>query len=322
MPGEFRGHRDHPDERTVTRLPVGVLVAVMAMAGCAAPAAEEGGLSASDKPTPSASASANTASAAPAPTATPTAAPTVTPTLAFAAPDGFLPPNSIVEVVVDRLQLREEPGLAGPVEGFASKGDRLSVAGWFGPVKRDGLDWYRLGPAIGGDLDAWAAAGSGADRYLEVVPPDCPSGTPDLVTLINVSSDWDRLACLGDHSLSLEGTFGCGICDGALPGEFEPFWLTSPLAGSFLWVDFEAAVGPLVVHAAPDFELPLVGSIVRATGHFSDPASTTCAILTFVGGQATEVDQRTAELYCRERFVLEAIEVIGTDPSYTDPYNP
>ena len=61
---------------------------------------------------------------------------------------------------------------------------------------------------------------------------------------------------------------------------------------------------------------------MRLTGHFSDPASTTCTISTFVGEQATAVDQRTAELYCREQFVLDALEVIGTDPNYTDPYNP
>jgi len=247
-----------------------------------------------------------------------------TSTLAFEAPDGFLPPNSIVTVVVDQLQLRDEPGLGAPIEGTASKGDRFSVAGWFGPVTRDGLDWYRLGPATVGDLDAWAAAGSGADRYLELVRPNCPSGNPDLATLINMDSEWDRLACLGDRSFSLEGTFGCGICDGVLPGDFSPSWLTYPISASFLWADFQAGVGPLVVQADPDsgVELPAVGSIVRVTGHFSDRASTTCTISTFDGGRAVVVDPRTAELYCRERFVLDTVEVIGTDPSYSDPYNP
>ena len=154
------------------------------------------------------------------------------PTLAFEAPDGILPPGSIVTVVVDQLQLRDEPGLAGAVQGTAYRGERFSVAGWFGPVVRDGLDWYRLGPATVGDIDAWAAAGSGADRYLEVVPPSCPSGDPDLATLINMASDWDRLACFGDRSLSFDATFGCGPCDGVIPGEFEPFWLAYPLSVS------------------------------------------------------------------------------------------
>jgi hypothetical protein len=64
-----------------------------------------------------------------------------------------------------------------------------------------------------------------------------------------------------------------------------------------------------------------VGSIVRVTGHFSDPASTTCTISTFDGGRAVAVDPRTAELFCRDQFVLDAVEVIGTDPTYTDPYS-
>ena len=246
------------------------------------------------------------------------------PTVAIEAPDGILPPNSIVVAVVDGLQLRAEPGLAADVTGSASAGDRFSVAGWFGPVSRDGLDWYMLGPATVGDLSAWAAAGSGAEPYLELVPPDCPTAEPDLATLIEMASDWNRLECFGDRSLTLEGTFGCGYCDGTMAGNFAPFWLAWPLGGQFLWADFHSDVGPLVVHAAPDsgVELPAVGSIVRVTGHFSDPISATCTMSTFIGEQATAVDQRTAELYCRERFVLVTLEVIGTDPTYTDPYNP
>jgi hypothetical protein len=241
----------------------------------------------------------------------------------------MLPPNSIVVVAVDGLQLRAEPGLSAAVTGAAVAGDQFKVQGWFGPVEVDGLDWYRLGPATAGDLDAWAAAGSGADRYLEVVPPSCPVD-PDFTTLLNMASEWDRLACFGDRSWTLEGTFSCGVCDGTMAGDFEPFWLAWPLGGSFLWAeyptgtgpDYQAGIGPLVMRTPEDsgVELPVPGSIVRVTGHFSDPASTTCTVVTFIGEQATPVDQRTAELYCREQFVVDALEVIGTDPNYTDPY--
>jgi hypothetical protein len=222
--------------------------------------------------------------------------------------------------LVDQLQLRAGPGLDADATGQAMAGDRFMVGRWWGPVARDGLDWYRLGPAAAGDLDAWAAAGSGADRFLQVVTPECPSGDPDLEALIDMASDWDRLACFGDRSLALEGTFGCGPCDGAIAGEFEPLWLTYPVAVSYLWVDFQAGVGPLVLRTPPDLEMPELGSIVRVTGHFSDAASTTCEISTFDGGQPVVVDQRTAELYCREQFVVDSFEVVGTDPTYSDPY--
>lgn len=305
---------------TAYRRSLAILATALVFVGCAAPATQES-QSASDT-------AAVTASASPSPSAAPTSSassePVATPTLdlAFQPPDGILPPNSIVVVVVDQLQLRTEPGLAASVQGTALRGERFSVARGDGPVTRDGLDWYRLGPATVGDLDAWAAAESGADRYLEVVPPSCPSGDPDLATLINMASDWDRLACFGDRSLSLEATFGCGPCDGVLPGEWEPFWLTYPVSVSFLWADFLAGIGPLPMRAPPDFELPAVGSIVRLTGHFSDPASTTCRISTFVDGELVAIDQRIAELYCREQFVVETMEVTGTDPTYSDPYNP
>jgi hypothetical protein len=128
------------------------------------------------------------------------------------------------------------------------------------------------------------------------------------------------LACFGDRSITLEGTLGCGICDGTMPGDFTPVWLAYPLAGLHLWDEFQDGVGPLVIRT-PDFDqLPELGSIVRVTGHFSDPASTTCTMSTFAGERAIAVDQRTAELYCREQFVVDSMEAIGTDPNYTDPY--
>lgn len=237
--------------------------------------------------------------------------------VAFEVPEGFLPPNSIVRVVVDRLQLREEPGLAAPVEGAALKGDEFFVAGWFGPVRLDGIDWYRLGPEQAGDVDAWAAAGSGADRYLEVVPPDCPAADPDLTTVISMGPDWHRLACFGDGPLTLEGTYGCAGCGGTTVGDFEPMWLAYPMTGYLLHADYPGG-GSLQMRVAPDsgLEIPANGSIVRVTGHYSDTASATCTMTTFDGELATPVDPRTAELYCREQFVVDSFEVIGTDPDF------
>lgn len=318
-----------PGLRATARRSLSLLTAALLVAGCVAPAAQVNqSASASAVASPSPSATPTTAPATPSPTLEPTPVPSQA--LGFQAPDGILPPNSIVVVAVDGLQLRAEPGLSAAVTGAAVAGDRFKVQGWFGPVERDGLQWYRLGPATVGDLDAWAAAGSGADRYLEVVPPSCPSGDPDLATVINVGNEWDRLACFGDRSLTLEGTFSCGVCDGTMAGDFEPFWLAWPLGGSFVWVeyptgtgpDYREGIGPLTMRTPEDsgVELPVPGSIVRLTGHFSDPASTTCTVVTFIGEQATPVDQRTAELYCREQFVIDALEVIGTDPNYTDPY--
>jgi hypothetical protein len=241
-----------------------------------------------------------------------TTEPSATPvTLAFEPPDDILPPNSIVMVVVDELQLRGGPGLDAGVVGAARAGSRFFVLDVFGPVVADGLDWYRLTTA--GDSVLWAAAGSGADRFLEVVPPDCPA-EPALANLINMLNEWDRLACFGDHPLTFDGTYGCPIgCGGTTPGVFEPMWLAFPSSLHLLGLEFPTSPGYLEMRVAPDSELeiPMEGSIVRVTGHFSDPASASCK-MTF--DDAMAVDPRTAELRCRERFVVDAFEVIGTDP--------
>ena len=194
---------------TAHRSSLAALVTALVCLGCTAPAAQESHVP-SETPTATASPSAS-ATVTPTPSATSEPSATQAPAFAFEPPDGMLPPDSIVVVVVDALQLRAEPGLAAAETGLAFAGDQFRVAGWFGPVVRDGLDWYRLGPAIGGDLDAWAASGSGAGSFLEVVPPSCPTGDPDSATLIGMASEWDRLACFGDRSLTLEATLGCGI---------------------------------------------------------------------------------------------------------------
>lgn len=301
---------------TASRRSLALIATALVFTACAAPAARES-QAPSDTPAATASASASatavpTLSATPELSVTPELSATPAPTLAFEPPDDILPPNSIVVTVVDGLQLRDGPGLDADVTGLARTGDQFRVYQFYGPVVRDGLDWYWLFSATAGDLSAWAAAGSGAERYLEVVAPTCPSGDPDLATLIGVA-EWDRLACFGDRSLTLEGTFGCGGCGGAWVGAFEPQWLAYPITGHYLnQADFGAA---LQLRVAPDsgLEVPGEASIVRVTGHFSDPTSTSCRITT---GDPMAVDPTVAELYCREQFVVDSFEVLGIDPDF------
>ena len=217
-------------------------------------------------------------------------------------------------MVADALQLRTDPGLGGRVFHTASAGDVFHVVDGSGPRVVDGLDWYRLTAGID---PFWAAAGSGADRYLELLPPDCPRAEPDLQATILMAA-WDRLACFGDRSLTFEGTYGCQGCGGAVAGEFEPGWLAYPLNFDWLFPDFDSDPRYLELRFEPDSSVdrPPVGSIVRVTGHFNDPASSTCRMS---DGEGASVDSRTAELLCRERFVIDALDVIGTDPDFTAP---
>lgn len=134
--------------------------------------------------------------------------------------------------------------------------------------------------------------------YLELLPPRCEEAEPDLATL------------------------GC-ICGLYYPADrnFEPSWL----AGSSLaW--FEEVTLRLPPEAGLHF--PPLGSIIRTTGHFSDPASTTCVLnpakwdsgdVAPTAAEGGGPDPRIAELYCREQFVVDGYDIIGTDPDFPYP---
>ena len=174
-----------------------VLTAVVAVAGCATPAAQE-----SQAPSTSAAA---TPSARPSPSATPSSAPPA-PTdtsQATAAPtlDGGFQYADILRVEVDGLAVREAPSVTSPLaQGYLPTGEgtvqptgdiRLD-AGYFvsvhlGPLRDGETVWYLVWPAVdarlnynpgtwwdsdgnfatvGGVDPGWVAASVGDDQYL------------------------------------------------------------------------------------------------------------------------------------------------------------
>lgn len=297
------------------RASLSVLAAAVLTAGCAAPAAQESQAPSNAVPaTPSVSASASSDPTLEAPTPTATSEPTAAPTpmLAFEAPAGILPMWALVDVVVDNLQLRAAPGLTAAVTGTAQAGQRFQVVAYdqVGPIVEDGLDWYRL--ATAGDAVLWAASGSDAGPFLELVPPNCPETPVDLLALGRMT-DWERLACFGDRPLTVEGTVTPG--GGAARGTFEPRWLAFPAPGTVLVTDYPEQAGSLGLRVPPDSQLDtlVLWTIVRVTGHFNDSRSAGCSMTRFDGAQDVPIDPRAAQVVCRERFVVDAFEVIGTE---------
>lgn len=258
--------------------------------------------SASAVPSPSADASSTSE-----PSATPV------PTSGFEAPAGILPPNSRARVTLDGLRIREQAGVTGAVLDTLPADSVVEVSGWWGPSVVDGIEWYAV--VYHTDRFGYAAAGADGNRYLELLPPRCEEIEPDLATLKGITA-WERLACFGNRSLTFTGTYGCPVCGAFEPGTYEPGWLASPENLNYLgWPDI------LTLHFAPEdgLDAPANGSIVRVTGHFNDPASATCMIGPPAGEPGPNVDPVMAELYCREQFVVDAYEIIGTDPDFTNP---
>lgn len=318
-----------------------IAIAALLVAACGAPATTAGpsavAPSAGASPVASSEASVGplpTASALPTPT--PTAGPTTGPDTGSAE---VLVPGSAVTVAIAELNLRETPSTSGKRVAILKRGTVLLVSpadqrsfGW-GPVRANSYRWYpvivaaaphvsgKLAPLPSSPLDfsevpvsGWIAAGGGAEPFVTSLPPRCPT-TVDLVN-VEAMLPAERLACFGE-AITLEGTFGCGGCGGVVLGTFVPEWLASPLQFDFLSVNPADRFGPLALHFAPDGpSRPAAGSIIRVTVHLDDPRATSCTMVDGIDADATPVDPRTAVLACRERFVVERYDVIGTDPDF------
>ena len=281
-----------------------------------------------------ASASASTApSVAASPSASGAPAPSA-PAPVVAAPDGLVPPGSIVRVLTDGLRMREGPSTDSTLVDDLPV-DQLLLVGYadprpidWGPVSAGGFAWYpvaRLGeittlpPLSEGPLGSassagWVAAGDETEAYIQLVEARCPVRPVNLVTL-EAMQPWEQLACFGSEQITLEGTYGCGGCGGRFLGAFEPSWLANPFEAGPLSVDPNARIGPFKMRFRPGGPaFPADGQIIRVVGHFDDSAAVGCTVSP--GEPPEPRDPRAAELYCREQFVVDTIEVTGTDPDF------
>jgi hypothetical protein len=219
--------------------------------------------------------------------------------------------------MVDNLRIRDTPSLSGKILIALDKWSRVDVGSnptSLGPVTADGYDWYPvLYQASTGETSGWAAAGDPKTPFLATLKPRC--GGPGTLIL----TEYEQLACHGSGSVTIEGTYGCGGCGGFAAGTFEPAWLANPVDGSYtLRAKPGQGIGQIDMHKAPDagIELPAEGAILRVTGHFADDAASTCFIAPLQGEVPVPADERATLLYCRERFVIDSFEQIGTDPDF------
>lgn len=212
--------------------------------------------------------------------------------------------------------------------------DQLLLVGYatqrsdFGPISAGGFAWYPVirlgemtdlpplsdGPLLTTSAAGWVAAGDNTEAFIQLLDPRCPPRPVNLATL-EAMQPWEQLACFGPEQITLEGTFGCDGCGGIVLGTFEPDWLAQPIQPSFLSMDPNARIGPFSMRFAPEGPAtPTVGQILRVVGHFDDPAAGSCTISP--GDPPEPLDPLATALYCREQFVVESIEVTGTDPDF------
>jgi hypothetical protein len=288
--------------------------------------------------------------AQPSPSETPNVPPTPTPVVeAPATPDantsaladvppGILPAGSLARAAVDGVRIRRAPGTDGEVVVTLAAGETVYLASFgTGSRSEDGYFWYiaEYVPNYEGwpvrptefyepgssYRTGYVALGTPEQPFFELIEPRCTGGEPDLEAVVRITS-WERLACYGDRLLVLEGTYGCGGCGGAIgPSRWEPEWLAYPLNFDWFYPStawFHENNQSLPLHFDPSIglERPEGGSIIRLVGHFDDPRSRECEMALGEPGAEAVVDAALAELSCRQRFVIDSYELIGTDSDF------
>lgn len=246
--------------------------------------------------------------------------------------------GAAVRATVDELNVRERPSLDARRVGTVSSDNVMVIwPEWAAPIEADGYTWYsgivvsangEL-PPLGNDLfgsgeviSGWFAAARGDTSYVRPVAPRCP----EVIDLRHVGYmlPAERLACFGDNSLVFEGSFGCGGCGAYVPGEFKPRWLAHPINFALLTA-FPRSENAHREHLVLRFpssgsEQPSVASVIRVHGRFDDDRAERCEMAVPVLGSDSDtfvsVGAPVAELLCRQQFVVESFEIIGTDPDF------
>lgn len=286
--------------------------------------------------------------ATPAATApTPTSGPTPTAPSSSRPPAAPLVAGTAARVIADRVAVRVGPQHDAATVAVLNLGDvvivdqpwmlfdlgHVSGDGW-GPIEADGMTWHHIRQVVPGPdgglpalpdkvralhvngtgIDGWIATGDGGGAYVMPFPVRCPE-TIDLAT-VSAMLPGERLACFGDKTLTLEGTYGCGGCGGIGAGIFEPRWLAYPLSGVNLSVDPAIELGEPLLFFAPDGPTPpSIGKIIRVRGHLDDSRAASCRIaIDLEDGSSAPIRPITGDHaveFCRQRFVVESFDVIG-----------
>jgi hypothetical protein len=261
------------------------------------------------------------------PSPTASASPSESPP-AIIAPDGVLPPYSVV-VVLKEIELRERPGTSGEVFATIPPGQTVWIqgSGEFGPVTIGGTTYYPATYALNfarwpagadGGFSGWVPTARDGVPLVELPPSACPAVDALSPAVLASMTAWAQLSCYGESELVLQGSWVFG--DGGIwPWDGEPAWLVPPDVlraisdgdGQFYFVLAPAAVVPAALESG--------GGIVRITGHYDDPAASTCVIR--AGEPLVEQPAASVRLFCREKFVVtnvELVEAVGCPDSPPD----
>ena len=236
---------------------------------------------------PSAGASASAAgstSATPSESSEPTPTPVPTPETT-----DVIPNLGIAAVTTDGLNLRSGPSDDAEVLADLERDRRLFVIGE--PTEADDLRWYRVATLTEQLIGYVATPLAVDDPWIEQVEIDCPT-SPMTAESLGALQPLEALHCFGNSEIVVTGTVDPPCCASDGPA-YSPEWLGPQVA-----VLISAGTGndiPFRVHPDAALEAPTPGDVVRVTGHYEDPAATTC--------RAAPLNPALVVLGCRSTFV-------------------
>jgi hypothetical protein len=304
----------------ITNVLAAIAVVVVAMKVFGGLGGESAGLDASGTPTASATAVQPTPSASTEPSPEPTPQPGR--------------PDTIALVTVNELNLRAEPAASAKSFGHLSVGDRVFILQ--GPEPAGGYGWFQVAivdqTTVAGTVDAtcgdtcltarvgWVAGITDRqEAWLVPAQLTCPPD-PDLDTFAGLEP-FERLACYGDRTLTLNGVVWQPCCGWVGPFLYEPDWLSWPSYGVYLQPVGEALHSGgfgIRLNPAAGLAFPAYADIIRVTGHMDDPAADGCTIKVDEGALLSDPtvavdpeDLAYAPIGCRTEFVVESMEVLG-----------
>lgn len=234
--------------------------------------------------------------------------------------------DALARTTVDRLQIREDPGLGGVSLGTLAEGDVGYVVA--GPVAADGFDWYLLSalglPAASGCVTpintdplncptwfGWAASqGPDGDPWLVAGAVDCPPWPSPQMTddFVFGVQRYAYLACFGDDVRSIVGFYP------AIPPEAGLGGMCAFEAGDLGWIGCNLGIEHIVLDAQAEFsspglvlaidpasgvQMPARGQWIEVTGRYDHPAAQGC---TWEG--------EASVLACRAEFVVESVRAV------------
>ena len=232
--------------------------------------------------------------------------------------------RSIVEVGSDALNLRQQPSDSSSILAELPPGRRLFTIGE--PTDAGELRWYRVGVVFDTtcvddcNLIGHVATPTAADEdpWITEVTIDCPA-SPMTGEALGQLASLEALHCYGRNDIVITGTINTPCCDSPNPVAVAPAWLAD---GAHPFIQLSGPASYVVEfrpHPDAGLESPERGDVVRATGHFEDPAATSCRASVdeeFFEGQASPEpvqlpDPARVVLDCRATFVWTDYEVTG-----------